>query len=143
MRKTHGTYIAMVAVFGLGLWGILHFGGTLRAAVYVAGDWQVRWNTTGASPPLPDRLTIGQSGRYLNATLRRPDSSGAVQLRGELHTSPDRAGISEIMLASSDERWQITAAFHEGDQRMSGHLKSTQTCGWEACRIAPAAAPDH
>ena len=132
----------MVAVFGLGLWGILHFGGTLRAAVYIAGDWQVRWNGTPASPPLPDRLTIGQSGRYLNATLRRPDSSGAVQLRGELRTLSDRAGISEITLASSDERWQMTATFHEGDQRMSGHLKSAQPCDWEARRIV-ALEPNH
>ena len=141
MSKTKGSYIVMIGIFGLGLWGILHFGATLRAAAYVAGDWQVRWNAPSARPPLPDRLTIEQSGRYLNAMLRRLDSSAAVRLRGELHASPDRAGISEIRLASSDERWQMTATFQEDDQRMSGRLKSGQPGNWEARRISPG--PNH
>lgn len=140
MSKTHGSYLVMIGVFGLGLWGILHFGGTLRAAVYVAGDWRVKWNAPAANPPLPDRLTIEQSGRYLYATLRRPDSSGAVRLRGELRAFPDRNDISEIRLTSSDDRWRLTATLHENDQRITGHLSGAPRCDWEARRISAAAA---
>jgi len=143
MSKTHATYIAMVAVFGLGLWGILRVGATLQAAKYVAGDWRVRWSNGSASQHLPDRLTIEQSGRYLTVTLRRPESMGPIRLRGELRTSNVGQGRSDLTLASSDGRWNMTATLDETNQLLSGHLAAPQSYDWQARRILAPPAASH
>jgi len=70
----------MILVFSLGLWGILRVGSRLHAARDVAGEWDVKGASAGAA--LPQRMTLIQSGRFLNATLH--DSNHNIKLRGTL-----------------------------------------------------------
>ena len=118
MSKTQITYLVMIIVFSAGLWGILRAGGRLKAAPDVAGEWDVMWDKPGAG----DRMVLVQSGRFLNATLRRGD--GTTRLRGTLQRDGnvkrvDLRGVSDSTvlagvvdesgnLAGEGGRWRAT-----------------------------------
>ena len=102
MSRTHVTYLAMLAVFGAGLWGILRAGAALPAARDIAGDWQIAWRKAQLGGSLPDRMWIDQSGRYVVATLRR-DGQPVARLAGQLRS--DRLGVR-----ANDRPWEMDAA---------------------------------
>src|SRR3954467_14355878 len=92
MSKTKFTYVVMVLVFALGLWGILRAGSHLRPAPDVAGEWAVTWERSNTK--LPARMTLNQSGPFINATLGGDGVSG-IKLGGALK----RTGTSRADLA--------------------------------------------
>jgi hypothetical protein len=130
MNKTRITYVVMILVFSLGLWGILRAGSRLRAAPDVAGEWAVTWE--GREEKSPERLTVTQSGKFINAKLDRSDRRGGVKLRGTLERG---ASEVDVVLKGVNDPTAMTAVFDQSRQTLVGSAGDGSTGGWRASRV--------
>ena len=128
MTKTQITYVVMILAFSLGLWAILRAGSHLRAAPDVAGQWAL--TSERPDPNLPERLTLVQSGRFVNAVATRADGS-TVQLRGTLEQSGN-SGVDLLLKAAKDQS-NFTAAYDPPSQTLAGTAEGAGR--WHARRV--------
>jgi hypothetical protein len=129
MSKTKFTYVVMILVFALGLWAILRAGSHLRAVPDVAGEWAVTWFDSRTNAPA--RMTVNQSGRFVNATLTRADHGEAVKLRGTL----ERSGTSraDLTLKAVNEPLAMTATYDQSSRMLTGTTEGSVR--WHASRV--------
>ncbi len=128
MTKTQITYVVMILTFSLGLWAILRAGSHLRAAPDVAGQWAV--SSERSDPNLPERLTLVQSGKFVNAVATRPDGS-TFQLHGTLEQSAS-AGADLALKAVKDQS-NLTATYDQPSQTLAGTAEGAGR--WHARRV--------
>lgn len=87
---SRATIVYVVTAVGLivGLWAILGYGSTLRAAPDLSGEWQVSWSTPGAG--LPERMVVEQSGLFVTVRIDDQAISGKLLRSG----SGEGVGVS-------------------------------------------------
>jgi hypothetical protein len=134
MTKTRTTYVVMILIFTVGLWAILRAGNHLHAARNVAGEWQVKWAQPGSQQP--ERLTLSQSGRFLNATLHEQDKSAGVQLSGRLEGEGSESGRKLVLHAAKSDL-TLNAILDDTGQVLAGSVEAGAPAGWQATRIHP------
>jgi hypothetical protein len=75
MNRATLVYVVMAACLVAGLWAILGFGSTLRAAPDLAGAWQIepdaRALVATAATPLGRSFSLEQSGRFVRLQFER------------------------------------------------------------------------
>lgn len=128
MNKTYITYVVMLLAFGAGLWAILRVGNRLRPARNIGGEWQVKWDATPA--PLPERMTLAQSGRFVTATFHAPEQSRSFRLHGELGD-----GSRTLALQGTRPPVSLNAVLDDAGDRLTGTSAGEATAPWHATRV--------
>lgn len=132
MRKSQLTYVVMVLVFSLGLWGILRLGSRLRAAPDIAGEWTLSWDGTGAA--LPQRMTVNQSGKFVNVLLTRADPQNPVKLRGTLQQTASPQ--TELALKAVNDPSTMNGVYDPSRRTLTGTAEGYGR--WQATRVQSA-----
>ena len=138
MNKATTVYVLTAAGMIVGLWAILSYGSTLRAAPDVSGLWNLTWDDDGPADGAPSQFRVDQSGIFVTVRIadhalpgklvRTNHSSGQhVTLNTPVSKAAYRINITDWTTAGETEGNLVCPAFGNQPRHFVAHRPALAT----------------
>jgi hypothetical protein len=109
MSSAGRLYIAMIATFAAGLWGIITLGSiSLRAPLDLSGDWNLTPQDGPNDVNAPRKISMQQSGRYSHVVFEGDKKTSYELKRTVEQRQSQAAGRDQIVVTLAGDGMEMT-----------------------------------